>query len=411
MKRWFLTALALLILVGLLVTAIERDPGYVLIAYGGYSLEMSFWLGLVLFTGLMVLVYAGMRMLRGGFKFSISRRGWMARRRDRRSQRRTTQGLIAFIEGNWGRSRRLLERGAARSETPLLNYLVAARASNALGDQSAMQGFLSKAERSVSGAGIAVELTQAELLLRNGQLEECLATLQRARRNAARHPFVLDLLQQVYLGLKDWAHLIELLPELKQHKLLSPDRQQALEQQAYRERLRELGARKGEGVEQALHTFWRSLPKHLARDSDMVALYAGLLLERGSKAEAETLVRSQLKRSWSPQLIDLYGRIDGPDSRRQLLAAEQWLTERNNDSGLLLCLGRLSMRNELWGKARDYFENSLKLQESPEVCAELGRLLSHLGEHALSNQYFQRGLLASTHGLPKLPMPGRQRVA
>ena len=126
---------------------------------------------------------------------------WLSGRDYRRSQQQTTNGLIAFIEGNWQSSRRTLAKAAAKSETPLLNYLIAARASHALDDSKQMKTFLKKAEQSTSGAGIAVGLTQAELQLRSGQFEQSLATLTRVRRNAGKHPHVLFLLAQTYQGL------------------------------------------------------------------------------------------------------------------------------------------------------------------------------------------------------------------
>lgn len=410
MKRWFIAALAVLIFAALLVAAIERDPGYVLVAYRGYSLETSLWVGLVLLLLAVLALYALVRLISGGL--SLGGRGWLRQRREQRQRRRTTAGLIAYIEGNWARARKLFERAANDTEQPLLQYLAAARASNALGDAKATRAYLSKAEHSMAGASVAVELTQAELQLENGQLEECLATLQRASRNADRHPYVLHLLQRVYCGLRDWPHLLELMPELRRHRILPPERLDALEREAYRGQLEALGARHGgDSKDRALHQFWRSLPKALSRDPLLVGIYARQLLDRGAAAEAAALVQGQLKRSWDRDLVRLYGLIEGPDPQRQLLVAEQWLTERNNDAMLLLTLGRLALRNQLWGKARDYFETSLKLEESAETCAELGRLLAHLDEPALSSGYFQRGLLATAPGLPALPMPGRHRVA
>jgi hypothetical protein len=50
-------------------------------------------------------------------------------------------------------------------------------------------------------------------------------------------------------------------------------------------------------------------------------------------------------------------------------------------------------------------------QESPETCAELGRLLLHLGQPERATQYFERGLTAATPALPALPLPAQHRVA
>jgi HemY protein len=88
----------------------------------------------------------------------------------------------------------------------------------------------------------------------------------------------------------------------------------------------------------------------------------------------------------------------------QLLAAEQWLKDRPNNAELLLALGRLSLRNELWGKAREYFETSLRLRRSREGLAELSRLSAHMGDEEMSIKLMMQGL-ANDNGLPKLPMP------
>ena len=68
-------------------------------------------------------------------------------------------------------------------------------------------------------------------------------------------------------------------------------------------------------------------------------------------------------------------------------------------------LGRLCARDKLWGKARDYFESSYRLERTPEVCAELGRLILALGEPKVAAAYYREGLQIGESGLPELPMP------
>ena len=330
-------------------------------------------------------------------------------RKQRRSKRQTTLGLIAFIEGNWERSRRLLVDSAEQSETPLLNYLMAARASQAVGDSQKIRHYLRSAEQSTSGASIAVELTQAELQLQNGQLEECLATLNRARKNASKHPYVLTLLKDVYIGLKDWDSLIGLMPELRKNKVLDADDMTQLERQAVIGKLDQAAAEKDDG--KSLEQAWQKLPKEMLRSSVVVGHYARLLMNAGDGDAAERLIRDQLKRDWQRFLVLQYGLIENVTGDKQLGRAELWLKEHPDDPALLLSLGRVCLRNELWGKARDYFERSYQLERSGEICGELGRLLAALGEHEASNRYFQEGLMLSTRGLPDLPQPKANPLA
>ncbi|MEE8059816.1 MAG: heme biosynthesis HemY N-terminal domain-containing protein [Pseudomonadales bacterium] len=404
MKGFFIASLLVLIASVALVAAIEYDPGYLLISYGYYTLESSVWVGLMAFIALFILVYGVFSLLRRTINSSNAWGAWISRRGYRRSQEQTTKGLIAFIEGNWQNARRTLSRAAAKSETPLLNYLIAARASHALDDNKQMKALLKKAEESTQGANIAVGLTQAELQLRSGHYEQSLATLTRVRRNAAKHPYALYLLKSVYVGLNDWQEITALLPELKKNKVFPPGQLDELELTASKESIIE-AAKVCDDTLAELDKLWKAFPTSVTKNSDVVACYVECMMTQGGMQEAETLLRKQLKKDWNKKLISLYGKLEGDDRDEQLIHAENWLKERNNDAALLLCLGRLSLRNSLWGKAREYFESSLKLESSGEVCAELGRLLAHLGEHKKSTAYFQKGLMLATDGLPALPMP------
>ncbi len=404
MKILFGICLFLLLVSVVLVAAIEHDPGYLLISYDVYTFETSVWIGLAAFIVMFLLIYGAFSVLRRVINQSSALNKWFSGRGHRKSQKQTALGLISFIEGNWQNSRKILAKSAAKSETPLVNYLMAARASHELNDEAQMREFLKKAEQSTTGSSIAVELSQAEMELTRGRYEQCLATLTRLRRNAGKHPHVLRLLKDVYEGLNDSQALLDLIPDLKKYKVFSVEQLEQLELSASKARLEEV-AKSRKNVLTDLAALWKKFPKTISQNSEVSFCYARHLITIGEEQKAEKLVRNQLKREWSRELINLYGRIAGDDAEKQLLYAENWQQERNSDPALFLCLGRLSMRNSLWAKAREYFEHSLKLENNSEVCAELGRLLSKLGEHEQSNEYFQQGLLLNTNSLPLLPMP------
>jgi HemY protein len=402
------TLLALLVAIAL-VALIEKDPGYVLLSYGYTTVETSLWVALFLTMVVFLSLYLLLRL----YSRVTSPQGavgrWFRQRGLNRSQRLTSAGLINFIEGNWSRARRMHLRAAKSSNAPLVNFLIAARASNELGDASATQAYLREAENSEAAAGIAVDLTQAELQLGNGQLEDALATLMRARKNASKHPYVLRLLIQAYKGLGDWHSLAALMPALKKHKVVQGEQWCQLQSEINGNILQDV-ANSAEDLD-ALKATWKQFPDSVKQDSDMVDRYVRQLHRWGSDSEAERVLFRQLKKHWHDGLVQLYGLVAGEDVQKQLLIAEAWLKDRPNNPVLLLCLGRLSLRNQLWGKAREYFEASFKLEQRPETCAELGRLLASLKEIELSNQYFQKGLMLSERGLPTLPQPEQHTLA
>ena len=137
-KVFALSLIALLLGVGV-VAMIETEPGYVLISYGDYTVETSLWVGIVL-VGLIVLVLYGLlHLLTALLESPRSFFNWRKGRKAGHASRLTSRGLINFIEGNWSKARNQLLKGAEGNEAPLLNYLIAARASYQLGDADKMR--------------------------------------------------------------------------------------------------------------------------------------------------------------------------------------------------------------------------------------------------------------------------------
>lgn len=402
MRRLFATALiALLVGVGI-VAVIETDPGYVLVAYGKYTLESSLWIGLLLLLALALLIFSLLRMLYrivGGRRSLFS---WLDARKVRNAQRLTTRGVISFTEGNWLTARRQLVRGAQFNEAPLVNYLLAAHASAQLHDADKADEYLRAAGDAEPEADLAVKVALAELKLQAREYEQAIAMLDHSTRNISRHPHVLDVLRRAYLGLQDWDKLLELLPQLQKHKLLDSEELQCLEREVHLKRL----DRQDSGIEQ-LHVYWHKVPRVLQRYVTLIEAYARNLVRLGEHDFAEDVLLRALRNEWQGALVRQLGLVQSSDAQRLLSRAEGLLSAHPDDAGLLLCLGRLSMRAKLWGKARDYFESSYRLVRSAEVCAELGRLLTALAEPGVAAAYFREGLLLREDALPALPMPDK----
>ena len=388
MKTLFVAVLVVLLIAAALAAAIAYDPGYVLIAFGPYTLETTVWIGVALLLVILVAMYAIILLLHRSVRQGSMIGRWRAGWNERRGRQLTQRGLLAYVESHFERARVMLERGAPRAESPVVNYLLAARAAHAQGEDKLCELYLLRAQRSGED-DLAVALTRAELQLRGGRPQDALATLAPLQHGAAKHPQVLRLQQESYMALRDWPHVLQLLPQLRKLKVLTRERAAVLEVQATAALLDELRAQR---QLENLRTRWQQLPRALQRNADIVAQYARGLAELGAPAEAEQVLRQQLKREWNEPLVALYGKVAGGDPARQLAHAEQWLQEHSTSAALQLCLGRLAVRNELWGKARDYFEASLALAEDPQTCAELGQLLARLGQHERSSQYYAQGL-------------------
>jgi HemY protein len=399
MRKLFAIALVTLLLGAGIVGIIETDPGYVLVAYGNYTLEASLWVGLLLLLLLVVMIFLLLRVVYQIISGQRSLVSWLGARKSRKALRLSTRGTISFIEGNWQIALRQLVSGAAHNESPLLNYVLAARASAQLQDIEKAREYLRAAKAAEPGAAMAVEIALADIHLQAGEYQQAIAALDQATRNPGRHPQALRLLQQAYEGLQDWDKVLDLLPQLQKHKVLNSEDLQQLERRVHLKRLQHTG-----GAVEQLHASWQKVPRPLQSDSALVEAYVRNLIVRADHDAAEKIIQQALKQEWLPALVRLYAFVE-VDPARQLARAEGWLAEHPLEPQLLLCLGRLSARDKLWGKARDYFESAYRLQRSAEICAELGRLLDALGEPAVAAAYFREGLLLQEDKLPVLPRP------
>lgn len=389
---------------------LQYDSGYILIVVAGKTIEMRLVFAVVSLLVLILLLRWAMRFLRG--TLGIFSGGWRAAmgRRALRTELRTQRGLLSYIEGDWQSAQRDLLKAAKDLPRPLVHYLAAARSALELGQDEKAAELINQAERLTPDNKLPVLLSEARLLLWRHQYDACLSKLHLAKTLAPHHPVVLDLLQQVYALRGDWASLEQLLPDLRRYKVLPENVLSAIEQCVYVSLLQNAGKGvRGQGNDQAalgeLQQVWQRLPKAARLLPDNAAAYGKLLILAQQYDQAETLLRHALKENWSAPLVELYGLSAPADRQAQLQHAQRWLQDHPEDAELHLALGRICLRNELWGKARDHFQQSLRLRPTPAAYAELGRLLVHLGETVASTEHFRQGLLLTTHGLPNLPMP------
>jgi HemY protein len=409
MKRILLALILLLVFSAWVLYSSPEDGGYLLIAFGSKTIEMSLWLaGLIIFVTVFLL-WLCWWILSGSVSVARNLGDLLSFGGSERAQKRTASGMIDYIEGNWQQAHKKLLRAAPKVEAPLLNYLAAARSAYQMGNYAEAKRILTVATNTTPDNELAVALTQAQMELDSKQYDQCLATLMQVKSQAPQNPVLLDLLRQVYLARQDWDGLQGIIDRLRNYKIISPQELAQLEIQIHREQLKKSCA-PAQNLIQAermpsLKNAWAKVPAALQKNPEIIFVFAQQLALNFEDQEAELLIRKAVLKEWHQGMVYLYGRLRGRDSRQQMRTAEEWLVNHPQDPILLLTLGRLSMRNELWGKARDYFKESLRIKRDPEVYAELARLLDNMGEHQKGTDYYQLGLGLTMPPLPDLPQP------
>ena len=102
------------------------DPGHVAIRAGSQLFETTLPVFALMLIGLYVLLRSLAAALTSRRRLAELR----AERRRRRARSDTQRALLDLAAGNWKRSEELLTRSAGDAESPVVNYLVAARAAD-----------------------------------------------------------------------------------------------------------------------------------------------------------------------------------------------------------------------------------------------------------------------------------------
>jgi len=358
------------------------DPGYVIINFRGYVVEMS----VPVLIGFAVFLLFAVWAIR---KIALAPRrlGEAAGRyRSARSGQKLTRGMIAVAEGNFARGEKMLARAASTSDSPLFNYLQAARAAHLQGRDDRRDEWLRLAYRDAPEAANAVLLTQAEFQLDRGHNEQALATLRRLDENSKDHAHALSLLGRLYFKLEDWDALAELLPRLKKSTQLKPE---TLDKWTIRVREEALNrAADGDAVAEV----WKNVSRAHKSETTLLEAYYGSLMRVGQHDRVEKELATVLKSKWRGPLVRLFGLVESSDTTKQLKRAEGWLKKHGDDPDLLLAAARLCLRNELWGKARSYLETVISLRPSPEAYQDYGALLNQMGEADAAADAYRDGL-------------------
>jgi len=113
----------------------------------------------------------------------------------------------------------------------------------------------------------------------------------------------------------------------------------------------------------------------------------------GDNDRAAGMLRDVLKREWNVKAVGLFGKVKEKDGAAQLEFAEQLLKQHKNNPALLFSLGQISFNNQLWGKARDYVQESLSLLPSADKYHFLGKLYeTKLDDAQLAMENYREGL-------------------
>lgn len=378
---WLLALAALA--VGLTVAA-RFSSGYVLVMLPPYRAELSVNLLVLLVIAGYLLFYLITRFVTGAVRMPEQVRAYRDRRRQERGRRALNEAVGALFVGRFVRAEKSALEAYELGESPTLSAVVAARAAHELKAFDKRDDYLRRAVERKSADSDLAPVARAELLAEQQRFDEALEALQTVQH---RHPAVLKLELRLQQRLKNWDRVLQLAANLGKRGVFDAIRVEQVSRHAHIENLR----RRTLDLS-GLRDYWQKMPAEERKDTKIASVAAQAFIALGACSDTHQLIEESLAESWDSELVALYGECLGPDVRRQIELAEKWLPDHAEDAVLLLTLGRLCARQELWGKAESYLEASASVEPSYSAHLALADLKERRGLHQAAAEHYREGL-------------------
>ncbi|HET7549193.1 MAG TPA: heme biosynthesis HemY N-terminal domain-containing protein [Usitatibacter sp.] len=380
---WSLVIAALAVGIALFA---ERSTGYVVIVSAPYRIELSVNLMVFLVAAGYFAFYFLVRLAATLVAIPRRVRTYRAERERAGHRQALNDALLAFFQGRYASAEKSATQALLGEETKGVASIIAARSAHELGRFTEREHFLDHAKGTAPDVDQARLTTLADMLVSQGRHAEALAVLKDLSARDSRNLRLLRLKLQAEQALRNWDEVLQTVASLVKLGGLGSDEAASARRAAH---LGNLAHKANDAA--ALESYWKALPAEMRLDPPVATTAARQQLALGNHEAARAIVEQALEREWNPGLVALYGEAAGSDALPQIERAEKWLRRHARDPALLLALGKLCMKQGLWGKAQSYIEASLALEPTHDGHMTLAALMEQLGKPQEAVRHFRRG--------------------
>ncbi|AJI96423.1 tetratricopeptide repeat family protein [Yersinia ruckeri] len=354
--------LFLLLIAGIILGPIlAGHQGYVLIQTDDYNIETSITKLSIMLIALLFVLFAIESVLRRMFRTGARTRGWFIGRKRSRARKQTKAALIKLAEGDFKQVEQLLTRNADHAEQPMVNYLLAAEAAQQRGDEFRTNQYLERAAEVADADQLPVDITRVRIQLAQGQIHAARHGVDRLLEQAPRHPEVLRLAEQAYLGTGAFSSLLDILPAMQKVQLHTESEISALQQQAYIGIMNQCMAEEGSD---GLKRWWHDQNRKVRHNVALQVALADHLIECDDHQVAQQVILDGLKRQYDERLILLIPRLKSGNPEPLEKALRQQIKQHGATPLLNSTLGQLMLKHGEWEQASEAFRAAL--QQRPD---------------------------------------------
>lgn len=356
-----------------LATLTLYDNGHVAMVWGDWVVETSLSFALAAAVIIFIAIYLTVRLLMNVWQFPGR---WRNRRRIKRYNKAETamaSGMIALEHGDWQRAERQLIKSAKHSEAGVVHFLSAAKMAHNQQAYKRCEQYLTQARAEYPDEHLTISLVEARLL-KEREPEIALTILETLHEQEPKQKTVLAEYAGLLRTLKQWNTLEKLLPKIKRTKAVERSEYEAIEIAIWAGRLANATS------EEELDSLWKPLTNRQKLTPEILAEYVERRLGWQQEVGLELWLEKGLKSQWNDRLVYQYGRLTLGPAFERLKRAEKWLVNHPENPVLLLSIGRLACRSQMWGLGQSYLKKSLSLRAEIETFHALAQCYEAEGE-------------------------------
>ena len=389
--RWSLWVLGLATAAVAIALAGRYGLGYVVFVVSPWRIELSFMLFVLAALLIFGVAYALLRLTGSAYRLPRALKAMKNERLRNKSRDALYASVRALFAGEFNEAERharmAMSAETVHEGTRDLAAAVAAWAAHEGGNSNAAVPYLDR----IRGAK-ATEMrdaSKAYMLLAEGRAKDALVLLKDLAVSAPQNPGVLKMKVEAEVAEKAWDDVLASLGPLMRSGLMPAHAAQQIRLNA------ELNLIKSKPANfELLMGAWKSLRRESRYDVAISVTVAQRLIALGCGEEAKQVIDETVDArgpdGWDSTLVAAYADCKGDSTLAQIERAEKWLKLHARDPVLLATLGKLCMRQALWGKSQSYLEASVALEPTLDAHMTLATLMEKIGKRDDAIRHIRR---------------------
>ena len=380
--------LGLLIACGAIIVGplLADKQGFVHISFGNYIIEASVTTTVIILLVTIVLVHVCWNLIKNIFGMPGGTARWFKAHSEKKALSRQDMAYIAYAKGDFKKALDLIEKSAPLNKLPINALLVSAKSAFNIGNFDYTRKALDEAQNRGPECQIATTVIRAKLNLKVNNPNAALEYLNKLSPKC-RNTLIYKLYYDCYKAKTDIEKIYSVAANLVKSKLISEEDCRVIFCKYYEERLK-----KAQNAED-MDNVYKLLNKKDRFDSRFIAPYIHKLITLNILNKASSLSLNFLKHNDDSEFLESIAKWDVamPEVLKYLQkqVSHQAIAAEDNLS-LIKALANLEMKQDLLQDALEDYKKALKIQQSPDIYAKIGQILSMQQNYTEATEYFSK---------------------